>query len=71
MSAIDYLLLVKELLTFDDIEIDKNKFYHYKSPVPLRDLDIEKVLVSNKVSFGEKNINTLLVTSLMIIKLSH
>ena len=71
MSAIDYLLLVKELLTFDDIEIDKNKFYHYKSPVPLRDLDIEKVLVSNKISFGEKNINTLLVTSLMIIKLSH
>ena len=65
-----YLLLVKELLTFDDIEIDKNKFYHYKSPVPLRDLDIEKVLVSNKISFGEKNINTLLVTSLLIIKLS-
>ena len=65
------LLLVKELLTFDDTEIDKNKFYHYKSPVPLRDLDIEKVLVSNKISFGEKNINTLLVTSLMIIKLSH
>ena len=54
----------------DDIEIDKNKFYQYKSPVHLRDIDIEKVLVSNKISFGEKNINTLLVTSLLIIKLS-
>ena len=50
---------------------NKNKFYQYKSPVHLRDIDIEKVLVSNKISFGEKNINTLLVTSLMIIKLSH
>ena len=41
----------KELLTFEDIEIEKNKFYHHKTP----DVSIEKVLVSNKISFGEKN----------------
>ena len=45
----------KEILTFGDIEIEKNKFYHHKTPVPLRDVDIEKVLVSNKISFGEEN----------------
>ena len=46
----------KEILTFADIEIKKNKnFYRYKSHVPLRDIEIEKVLVSNKISFGEKN----------------
>ena len=45
----------KETLTFGDIEIEKNKFDSYKSPCPLRDVDIEKVLVSNKISFGEKN----------------
>ena len=39
----------KEILTFGDIEIEKNKFYH--------------LLVIY--------INTLLVTCLMIIKLSH
>ena len=33
----------------------KIRFYHNKSPVPLRDVDVEKVLVSNKISFGEKN----------------
>ena len=44
----------KEILTFGDIEIEKNKFYHDKSPVPLRNVDIEKVLVSSKVSFGKK-----------------
>ena len=47
----------KEILTFDKIEIEKNKFNRHKSPVPLRDLDIEKVLVSNKISLREKNYN--------------
>ena len=45
----------KEILTFGDIEIEKNKFYRNKSHVLLRDVDIEKVLVSNKISLGEKN----------------
>ena len=44
----------KEIVTFGDIEIEK-KNYHHKSLVSLRDIDIEKVLVSNKISFGEKN----------------
>ena len=56
----------KETLTFGNIEIEKNKFYCYKIPVPLSNVDIEKVLVSNKIFFSEKIINTLLVTSLMI-----
>ena len=33
--------------------------------------DIEKVLVSDKISFGEKTIRTLLVTRTIIIKLSR
>ena len=34
------------------------------------DVDIEKVLVCNKISFSDKNY-TLLVTRIVIIKLSH
>ena len=45
----------KEILTFGNIEIEKNKFYHDKAPAFLGDPDIEKVLVSNKISFGKKN----------------
>ena len=45
----------KEILTFGNIVIEKNKFYCHKTPIFLRDLDIEKVLVSNKIYFGEKN----------------
>ena len=43
----------KGILTFGNIEIKENKCYHHKSPVPLRDIGIEKV--SNKFYFGEKN----------------
>ena len=44
----------KEILTFGDIEIEKSKFYRSKTPIFLKDVDIEKVLVSNKIHFGEK-----------------
>ena len=51
----------KEILTFGDIEIGKNKFYRNEIPLfrggegVLGNVDIEKVLVSNKIFFGEKN----------------
>ena len=40
---------------FGDIEITNNKLYQSKTPVFLKGIDIEKVLVSNKISFSEKN----------------
>ena len=47
----------KEILTFGDVEIEKQNFcYHYKRPIFLGDADIENVLVSNKISFSEKNL---------------
>ena len=45
----------KEILTFGNIEIEENTFYCRKTPIFLKDVDIEKVLVSNKISFDEKN----------------
>ena len=60
-----------EILTFGDIEIEKNEFYRNQIPILLRDVDIKKVLVSCKISFGEKTMSTLLVTFTMITKLSH
>ena len=43
----------KEILTFRNMKIEKNKFYRNQIYVPLRDIDIEKVLISNKIFFGE------------------
>ena len=61
----------KEILTLDDIEIEISKFDRDKAPIFSKDVDIEKVLVSNKISFGVKAISTLLTTCVIIIKLSH
>ena len=47
--------MCKEILTFGNIEIEKNKFYRHKTPIFLEDVDIEQVLESNKISFGEKS----------------
>ena len=40
-----YKKISKKILTFGGIEIEKNKFYRHKSPIFLKDVDIEKVLV--------------------------
>ena len=45
----------KEILTLEDIEIEKNKFQHHKTPIFLNHVDTEKALVSNKIFFGKKN----------------
>ena len=45
----------KEVLKFEDIQIEKNKFYRHKTPIFLKDVDIERVLVSNKIFFDQKN----------------
>ena len=41
----------KKILTFNDIEIEKNKVYHSKI---LRNVDIKNVLLSNKLFSHEK-----------------
>ena len=47
--------MTEEILTFGGTEIEKNKFYWHKTLIFSKDVDIKKVLVSNKISFGEKN----------------
>ena len=63
---LSHLIIGKEFLTFGDIEIEKNKFYHHKSPILLKDIDTEKVLVSN-YSSGEKNYTYFIDTCITII----
>ena len=47
--------MVKEILTFGDIEIEKNKFYHNKTHILLKDVDIEKAVVPNKIPLDQKS----------------
>ena len=37
------------------MKLKERKFYHHKSPIFQNDADIQKLLVSSKISFGKKN----------------
>ena len=54
-NSLSRIKMSKEILTFGNIEIEKNRFCRPKTPIFLKDVDIEKVLVSNKISFDEEN----------------
>ena len=49
-----YLKMVKKIIQFRDIEIKKQKIHQHKSPISIIHVHFNKVLVSNKVSFGKK-----------------
>ena len=66
-----HIKLTKEISTFGDTETEKNRIYHHKTPILFGDVGLGKALGSNKIPFGKKTINTLLVTFMIIIKLSH
>ena len=42
----------KKVIKFGDTEIEKHKFHQHKSPILRNNIDINKIVVSNKVSFG-------------------
>ena len=44
----------KELLIFVDNGIDKCNFHHSKYRIDINNMDIDKILISNKVYFGKE-----------------
>ena len=42
----------KEILAFCDIEIKNCKFHCSKYPTDINNVDIDKIMISNEVSFG-------------------
>ena len=44
----------KSIIKFGDIEIEKEKFHQNKRPISIKNIDINEIVVSNKVSFGKK-----------------
>ena len=45
---------MEKVITFGDIEIYKQTFHQHKEPTSLKNVDIDKIVVSKKVSFGKK-----------------
>ena len=44
----------KAVIKFGDIEIEKQKSHQYKRPISIKNIDINKIVVSNNVYFGKK-----------------
>ena len=47
----------KEIITCNNIEIKKCKFYHRKNLILLEEVDVEKIRMSGMVLYDQKNIN--------------
>ena len=45
----------KNIVKFDDTEIEKYKFHQYKSPILIKDIDINERVLSNKFPFGKQD----------------
>ena len=44
----------KKIISFDNTEVEK-KIHQNKSSIPINNVDIDKIVVPNKVSFGKED----------------
>ena len=49
----------KEIIAIVNIVVAKHKFLQCKSPILINDVDINKIVVYNRVPFGKKVLNIL------------
>ena len=61
----------KAIIRFDDIEIIKHKIHCHKNPIFLEDVDIDNILISNKISSSEKNCKCFIVYMVDDYKIEH
>ena len=45
----------KKIIKFNDTEIKKYKFHQHTSPILINNIDINKIVVSNKVPFNKRD----------------
>ena len=57
---------MEKIIKFGDIEIQEaKKFHQHKETISIKNIDINKIVVSYKVSFIKKDLNTLLVAKVL------
>ena len=45
---------MEKIIKFGDNEIQKQTFHQHKRPISIKNIDTNKMVLSNKVSFGKK-----------------
>ena len=59
-----YIKMKKIIIKFEDIEIKKKAFHEHNRPISIKNIEINKIVVSNKVSLVKKDLNLLLATKI-------
>ena len=49
-----YIRMNEKIIKFHDTEIEEYKFHEYKRLISINDIDINKIIVSNKFPFDQK-----------------
>ena len=60
----------KTIINFSGSKMQKQKCHQHKGPISIKNVDIDKVIVPNKVPFGKKGFKVLLVRK-MIKRLNY
>ena len=55
VCVFEAILKMYLLKKFADTEIEKSKFHQHKGPISINNIDTNKTVVSNMVSFGKKD----------------
>ena len=50
-----YIKIDKSIIKFDDTDIKKYKLHQNKSSISIGDIDINKIVVSNKLPFNKQD----------------
>ena len=58
-------------INFDDKKINKSNFYKNKNLFSLNDIDVNKMLVSKKESYGTKDLLKYFIGYMMVMLLDH
>ena len=58
-------------INFDNKNIKKSEFYKNKKLLKIEDIDVNKIFVSRKESYGQKMLLNTLLDTLIIMKLSQ
>ena len=56
---------MENIIKFGKNEIQEQKFHQYKEPISIKNIDINKIVVSNKIYFGKKDLNISLATKML------
>ena len=55
----------KTVIKFGDAEIEQQKFYQYKKSISIKNIAINKIVASNKISFVKKDFKILLAIRML------